>query len=328
MIRRCKLRVGSRAQVMHGIAKMTAGGLTKIKLKYNKQGKIVSRKASNTAKKANKLVKAGYITRKGHFGVVKRGGLSEKRIEFRDMITKEQLINYGYPNEFVITTNNNKKIWDELTSSFFLKNIDEINEILLSENYKNFMYNIESFKINSRNNTLLKISYYTISKLNEKFLLNKNKHTILHLMMGRTPAPVGNFMCYLKCLLMFSYMKTTIATEIINNIIRVFITHFKYENNEQIKELKENNVLLLRKFIINIINGHIIIGNTINDNFAKKIFYGEIADIPTIIHLHLFQTKQQNFNALFQKKTRERQEKRERREKHNKKQSTDSFANV
>ena len=43
--------IGSRAQVMHGNAKKTSGGLTKKQLKYNKQGKIVSKKASALAKK-------------------------------------------------------------------------------------------------------------------------------------------------------------------------------------------------------------------------------------------------------------------------------------
>ena len=55
---------GSRAQVMHGTAKKTTGGLTKSQLKYNKQGKIVSKKASALAKKNNRLVKAGYVTKK------------------------------------------------------------------------------------------------------------------------------------------------------------------------------------------------------------------------------------------------------------------------
>jgi ankyrin repeat protein len=60
---------------MHGNAKKTSGGLTKSQLKYNKQGKIVSKKASTLAKKNNRLVKAGYVTRKGVFGTGKmRGG--------------------------------------------------------------------------------------------------------------------------------------------------------------------------------------------------------------------------------------------------------------
>ena len=67
-------RIGSRCQVMHGTAKQTSGGLTKKQLKYNKQGKIVSRKASALAKKNNRLVKAGYTTKKGEFGVEMKGG--------------------------------------------------------------------------------------------------------------------------------------------------------------------------------------------------------------------------------------------------------------
>ena len=69
-----KQTTGSRAQVMQGTAKKTTGGLTKSQLKYNKQGKIVSKKASALATKNNRLVKAGYITRKGEFGVQMRGG--------------------------------------------------------------------------------------------------------------------------------------------------------------------------------------------------------------------------------------------------------------
>ena len=69
-----KQTFGSRAQVMHGTAKKTSGGLTKSQLKYNKQGKIVSKKASALAKKNNRLVKAGYITRKGQFGNEMKGG--------------------------------------------------------------------------------------------------------------------------------------------------------------------------------------------------------------------------------------------------------------
>ena len=45
-----KQTTGSRAQVMHGNATKTSGGLTKPQLKYNKQGKIVSKKASALAK--------------------------------------------------------------------------------------------------------------------------------------------------------------------------------------------------------------------------------------------------------------------------------------
>jgi hypothetical protein len=66
------MRIGSRAQVMHGKAIMTTGGLTKAKLKYNKRGKIVSKKASTRAKKSKTLIKAGYRTKKGKFDPFKR----------------------------------------------------------------------------------------------------------------------------------------------------------------------------------------------------------------------------------------------------------------
>ena len=69
-------RVGSRAQVMHGNAKMTGGGLKKKDLKYNKQGKIVSKKMSQRAKKEKRLQKAGYTTVKGQFGAFNlKGGM-------------------------------------------------------------------------------------------------------------------------------------------------------------------------------------------------------------------------------------------------------------
>ena len=67
-----EVAVGSRAQVMHGTAQHTSGGLTKGDLKYNKYGRIVSRKKSMKAKKDKRLEKAGYKTRKGKFGVVKK----------------------------------------------------------------------------------------------------------------------------------------------------------------------------------------------------------------------------------------------------------------
>ena len=64
---------GSRAQVWHGTACKTSGGLKKGDLMQNKAGRIVSRSKHNTAKKDNRLVKAGYGTKKGKFGFVKLG---------------------------------------------------------------------------------------------------------------------------------------------------------------------------------------------------------------------------------------------------------------
>ena len=62
--------IGSRPKVMHGNAYKTKAGLTAKDLKYNKSGKIVSKKKSKTAKKENRLKKAGYVPLgKGQFGV-------------------------------------------------------------------------------------------------------------------------------------------------------------------------------------------------------------------------------------------------------------------
>ena len=53
-----EMNVGSRAQVWHGTAKKTSGGLTKDKLMMNKHGRIVSRRKHNTAKREKRLEKA------------------------------------------------------------------------------------------------------------------------------------------------------------------------------------------------------------------------------------------------------------------------------
>lgn len=65
--------IGTRAQVWHGTAYKTTGGLTKADLMQNKSGRIVSEKKHKTAKRENRLVKSGYGTKKGKFGWVKIG---------------------------------------------------------------------------------------------------------------------------------------------------------------------------------------------------------------------------------------------------------------
>ena len=63
--------IGSRAQVWHGTAYKTVGGLTKKHLMYNKYGRIVSRRKHATAKRENRLKKAGWVPiGKGKFGSV------------------------------------------------------------------------------------------------------------------------------------------------------------------------------------------------------------------------------------------------------------------
>jgi len=60
--------IGTRAQVWHGTAKKTSGGLTKKHLMMNKHGRIVSRRKHASGKKSIKhLRKLGYVAKKGHF---------------------------------------------------------------------------------------------------------------------------------------------------------------------------------------------------------------------------------------------------------------------
>ena len=63
---------GSRIQVLRKKAYKTAGGLTASNLMMNKHGRVVSVLKHNTAKKEKRLQKAGYFTKKGKFGAVKR----------------------------------------------------------------------------------------------------------------------------------------------------------------------------------------------------------------------------------------------------------------
>lgn len=70
---------GSRAEVFHGNAKKTTGGLTKKDLIKNKHGEIVSRKKHLTAKKEKRLEKHGYFAQKGKFGFVKKSKTRGRR---------------------------------------------------------------------------------------------------------------------------------------------------------------------------------------------------------------------------------------------------------
>jgi hypothetical protein len=69
---------GSRAQVWHGTAYKTSGGLTHSHLMKNKAGRVVSKAKHISAKKDKRLVKAGYMTKKGHFGFIKKGKTMRK----------------------------------------------------------------------------------------------------------------------------------------------------------------------------------------------------------------------------------------------------------
>ena len=65
--------VGSRAQVFHGTAKHTSGGLKKSDLMM-KKGRIISRRKSVAGKKAIKHLRAmGFIAKKGTFKLFRKG---------------------------------------------------------------------------------------------------------------------------------------------------------------------------------------------------------------------------------------------------------------
>ena len=68
-----KVTVGTKAQVWHGTAKHTSGGLTKKDLMKTKKGRIVSKKKHAAGKKAlAQLKKAGYVAKKGTFKLFKK----------------------------------------------------------------------------------------------------------------------------------------------------------------------------------------------------------------------------------------------------------------
>ena len=165
-------RVGSRAQVMRGTAKMTSGGLMKKHLTYNNSGKIVSIKASKTAKNLNKLVKAGYQTNKGQFGAVRtmRGGdryidninesvklLAKKINELTDDILGIYVnIDEQYMKESINTQPNGSTIKDSIST--LVGNLD-----------KNINEYAESMKgVNSKDNKKEKIYRQIIKGIKEK----------------------------------------------------------------------------------------------------------------------------------------------------------------
>ena len=69
-----KKTVGTKAEVFHGTAKHTSGGLHKKDLVKTKRGRIVSRRKQAAGKKAIKKLRAlGYVAKKGTFKLFKKG---------------------------------------------------------------------------------------------------------------------------------------------------------------------------------------------------------------------------------------------------------------
>jgi hypothetical protein len=72
--------IGSKAEVFHGSADHTSGGLKKKDLMKTKAGRIVSRKKHAAGKKAiQRLFKAGYKPTKGAFTAMRKGMRTTRR---------------------------------------------------------------------------------------------------------------------------------------------------------------------------------------------------------------------------------------------------------
>ena len=76
---------------MNGTAEHTPGGLKKSDLKYNSQGRIVSKKKSIQAKKDQRLKKAGWTHKKGEFGAIKIEQKSPKKKGSKKRVLKRVL---------------------------------------------------------------------------------------------------------------------------------------------------------------------------------------------------------------------------------------------
>lgn len=82
---------GTRAQVWHGTAKKTSGGLTKTQLMINKHGRIVSLKKHNAGKKTIKHLKSlGYVAKKGHFKLFHKSNKTQKKGGFGSLWIKSK----------------------------------------------------------------------------------------------------------------------------------------------------------------------------------------------------------------------------------------------
>ena len=108
-----EMLIGTRAQVWHGTAFKTSGGLTKTELLQNKAGRIVSKSKHATAKKERRLVRAGYGTKKGKFGFVllnkTKGKMSKSKSRSRKMRGGDNLLALSptdYDGEGVGTSGN------------------------------------------------------------------------------------------------------------------------------------------------------------------------------------------------------------------------------
>lgn len=181
--------VGTRAQVMHGTAKKTSGGLTSKDLKYNSSGHIVSRKVSALAKQQQKLKKAGYTTVKGQFGAVKIGSKNMKggdKNKYFLFIVKDEkgtpaqikLKKYNNNNNYIV--GNGIYIYeDNISNGYFQKTPGIERRIKNIENFlkeKNILVKLERID-ETHNLNRIKIDHMLNFKIN--FYISKNNYNNL-----------------------------------------------------------------------------------------------------------------------------------------------------
>ena len=182
-------RVGTRAQVMHGNAKMTGGGLMKKDLKYNKSGKIVSKKLSRIATKEQRLQKAGYKTQKGVFELFQkqRGGDSDSEEENESKAPDSRVAPLRaaklQPNKVLVNrfrktfiTVINRYLYDILNGKFSDHEIIKIAQILLSK----------------YNNTPILAYQFIINKIRGKELNNNINNDYISDRVNVIPSPDYN----------------------------------------------------------------------------------------------------------------------------------------
>jgi hypothetical protein len=182
--------VGTRAQVMHGTAIKTSGGLTSKDLKYNKSGNIVSKRVSALAKQQQKLKKAGYTTVKGQFGAVKIGSKHMKGGDKEYLLTilkdetekpvKITLTSTKFMNSNITGNGRTTFIYkDNISSGYFKKTSDIEKRIKNIENFfkeKNIIVKLERID-ETHNLNRQKIDHMLNFKIN--FYISNNNYNKL-----------------------------------------------------------------------------------------------------------------------------------------------------
>ena len=112
-----EVTVGSKAQVWHGKAKHTSGGLTRKDLMKTKAGRIVSRKKHAAGKKAiQRLFKLGFKPRKGTFRLMSSSSSSRRRS--RSTTRKARRTTGGSAQEQLMRGNVGAALADALSGRF------------------------------------------------------------------------------------------------------------------------------------------------------------------------------------------------------------------